>query len=190
MSISYNMNSILDKAKAAMKSDSVKARIKKIKDDAMLSGKGQPGGTGFPGMDKIADEFMDILQREINVLAGVKPSEGGLGATAISALLDLEKSTPYKDGENTYSIRVSFANELHRDSMYPKGYPDGVDDIAALLNDGYSADNRVYGVWHGIKHPSLRSRDGAGFIDNAVRIFNDGYGTKYKVIIKTDYLEE
>ena len=72
-------------------------------------------------------------------------------------------------GEIIATIPFEFGNK-HRDSLYPAGYS-GVDNIVALFNNGYSARNTVYGLWHGSKIKSLQSRDGLRFIQAAKQSF-------------------
>ena len=67
------------------------------------------------------------------------------------------------------TIPFEFGNK-HRDSLYPAGYS-GVDNIIALFNNGYSASNTVYGLWHGKRIKSLQSRDGLRFVQAAKRSF-------------------
>lgn len=131
-----------------------------------------------------AQEFISVMKNEIaSHGAGGNYSNGNLGPTAVSALSKLDCDAAVKKAKNLYTIDVNFTGNLHRDSLAPDEY-DGVDNIAALLNNGYSAGHTVYGIWMG-HYPyniaSIKNRDGTHFIDNAVRTFMTNYATKFGV---------
>ncbi len=70
---------------------------------------------------------------------------------------------------------------VHRDSLYPEKYPEGVDNIVRLFSVGYSTDQRVFGRWKGENIPSALRLGGSAFMQQAVAEFNDKYtsnGTK------------
>lgn len=139
-----------------------------------------------------ADKFIEVLKNEIKSHEGSNYAGGELGRTAISALMNLEHSQPVKVGENQYQIEVWFSGDLHRESLAPDEYPRGIDNIAALLNNGYPSDGAVkspvFGVWLGHypwNIPSLPMRDGTHFIDNAIRTYIANYAGEYGVISVT-----
>lgn len=187
---SINMSSILAKAKRHINTPEMQKKIEDAVDRAVLSGRyGVRGKTiTIYGLRSAADKFIEVLQNEIksheasdwsNELAN-----GGLGKTAIDSLTKLSHGAPIKIGKNRYKIGVWFTDNLHRESLAPDKY-DGVDNIAALLNSGYSAGHTVYGVWRGHgeeERYSLVSRSGAHFIENAIRNYMDGYASEYGVI--------
>lgn len=185
-----DMDSILKKAKKAMESTSAQNKIDTIVDDMLLKGSIKSNGrkASIYGASMAAGKFIEVLQNEIQSHAvsagGLSFSEGGLGATAIDALIKLDHGEPVKIGRNRYQIGIWFTEDLHRDSLVPGKY-DGVDNIAALLNSGYVAGHRVYGVWKGHgdeRRPSLVRRDGAHFIENAIRNYMGNYASEYGVI--------
>lgn len=169
-----NMESILAKAQAYTESPEFKKKVSAKTDDIMLHGGGTPTGTlgaaiSIAGASAAADKFIEVLQGEIS----------SLGAS-IDA--ELTHSSPYKVGDNRYQITVDFSGGVHRESLYPEGYPGGINNIVALLNKGYSAGKKVYGVWHGQQIASLQHRDGLGFISSAVSNFMGNYGNEYGVL--------
>lgn len=104
--------------------------------------------------------------------------------------------------DGTLEALITFGGDLHRDSLYTKGYS-GVDNIVALLNNGYvntggSARNYVYGPWFGHQPTGgalddARSTDGIAYIHSrkdfgglhfiqiAIDNFNKTYGSVYNV---------
>ena len=176
-----NMNSILKKAKACMETSSKKKEISK-KIDEYISGVGTPSTSiTLTGVHLAAGKFIEVLQNEIESHSGT----GKLGATAIAALTPMAHGNPYKIGENQYKIDIWFTEDLSRDSLAPD-YFEGIKNLAALLNNGYSAKNTIYGVWLGhngnMSIPSLKHRDGAHFIENAMRDYMGNYAAEYGVI--------
>lgn len=193
-----NMKSILDKAKACTASAKFQRQIEAKTDEIVLTG----GGKGLAGKaitiggaSMAAAKFIEVLQNEIRDLeASSGFAEGKLGHTAVSALEKLEHGSPRKIGKNKYQIEVWFSGNLHRDSLAPDEY-DGIDNIAALLNKGYTANQPVYGVWMGhsgnFNIASLPQRSGAQFIQNAVRNYMANYANEYGVLdIKIDDIYE
>lgn len=78
-----------------------------------------------------------------------------------------------------YTIHVGFAEgSLHRESLYPEGYPHGLDNIILLFAHGYNAKDAVHGSWqyHGktIREDtwSKTSREPNSFLDDAVAEFD------------------
>lgn len=193
-----NMKSILDKAKACTASAKFQKQIEAKTDEIVLTG----GGKGLAGKaitiggaSMAAAKFIEVLQNEIRELeASSGFSEGKLGHTAVAALEKLEHGSAHKIGKNKYQIEVWFSGNLHRDSLAPDEY-DGIDNIAALLNKGYTANQPVYGVWMGhsgsFNIASLPQRSGAQFIQNAVRNYMANYANEYGVLdIKIDDIYE
>ena len=179
-----DVNSIIKKAKTYMDSSEGKKRINKEITEAVRSG-GDGQHFTIAGMNKAAEKFIEVLKNEIQTHAGSNYAGGELGRTAISALMNLQHGQPTEVGENMYQIEVWFAGDLHRESLAVDEYPEGIDNIAALLNNGYTAGHTVYGVWLGHSPwsiPSLTMRDGTHFIDNAIRTYMANYASEYGVI--------
>jgi hypothetical protein len=176
-----NMNSILKKAKDCMKTPAKQNEVSQ-KIDEYISGVGKPSSSiTLSGVHLAAGKFIEVLQNEIESHSGT----GKLGATAIAALTPMEHGSPYKVGKNRYKIDIWFTENLSRDSLAPD-YFDGVENLAALLNNGYNAKNTIYGVWLGhngnMSIPSLQNREGVHFIENAIRDYKGNYAAEYGVI--------
>lgn len=190
-----NMKSILDKAKSYTASAKFQKRIEEKTDEVILTGGGGISWNGksitIGGASAAAGKFIEVLQNEIRSLeASSGFAEGRLGHTAVAALEKLEHGSPCKIGKNKYQIDVWFSDDLHRDSLAPDEY-DGIDNLAALLNKGYTAKQPVYGVWMGhsggFNIASLPQRSGAQFIQNAIRDYMANYASEYGVLdIKVD----
>lgn len=178
------MQSILKKAQVAMNTQAKKREVSQLVDRIMLGGftvsTSQTGSIHTP--EEAADKFISVLRQEILSHAGTNAADGDLGATAIEALSELDFTAPKNIGGNKYQIAIYFKNDLGRESLAPSSFPDGIQNIAALLNTGYSAGHVVRGVWHGEDALSLRQRSGTNFIDNAIRDFMGNYAIDYGVI--------
>ena len=186
-----DMNSILSKAKKATSSASFQKKIEDKVDTVLMKGTvaGNSGRNAtIYGTSMAAAKFIEVLQNEIKSHAASEGgggfSAGGLGSTAVDSLIKLEHGEPVKVGKNRYQIGVWFTEDLSRESLAPDKY-DGVENIAALLNTGYTAGHRVYGIWKGHgdeRRASLVERDGAHFIENAIRDYMANYASEYGVI--------
>lgn len=183
---SINMESILAKAKAYTSGTEFQKKIEEKTDSIVMTGAGSTIVTINGGAHMAAAKFIEVLQNEIESLgAGGSYENGNLGSTAVSALTKLEHGEPHKVGKNKYQIEVWFSGNLHRDSLAPDKY-DGVENIAALLNNGYAAGNTIYGIWSGHNNnqriASLAVRDGAHFIESTVRNYMANYASDYGVV--------
>lgn len=179
-----DLAAIEKKAKKAMKSKALQQRVDDTIEKIVTSSK---GGAIVSGQRRAAEKFIEVLQQEIiNCSAGGGRTieKGGLGVTAVSSLLGLAYGTPIKVSSTRYKIPIWFTEDLRRDSLDPSTYG-GVENIAALLNSGYSASHVVYGVWPGHGEDvraSLPNRDGAHFIEAAIHRYKTEYADKYGVI--------
>lgn len=196
-----NWSSILKKAKVCMKTPEKKKEVQKYIDGFIISGIGIKtigaggGGAGKNNVRAAAERFIEILKECISECAGSDFSNGDLGETAIQALSNISTGSVEEVGsKNLYSIPISFGGNRHRDSLAPLKY-DGVDDIVALLNNGYPRDGHtmktVFGIWHGTDTASLTDRQGAHFIESAIHRFMSTearlYGVKEIQVNISDY---
>jgi len=184
-------DAILKKAQKRMSHGDMQKRIDDITDAVFLGSAARikfaatNGGALPKPPEEAAATFIEVMKSEIESLGSTDGYEAGhLGATAVSALTKLNYGSPRKVAPGRYVIPVSFAEDLRRDSLAPDEY-DGIDNIAALLNSGYTAGHIVYGIW--LNHypwniPSLGRRDGAHFIESAIRNFMTNYASTYSVI--------
>ena len=112
-------------------------------------------------------QMKDILYRHVNALIRSVASE------------DILVSEPKLDAKGSVSVMLSFREgSLRRDSLYKKGYPDGLENIVLLFAHGYQAGNHAYGVWKygsftsGRPIRSRTDREPNGFLKDAVDEFN------------------
>lgn len=106
-----------------------------------------------------------------------------------------------------HEIRMYFADDYGRPSLYEEGGYDGVRNIIALFNNGYVASQYVYGAWDGHRptgeaavhsysietSPHVRSRIGRPtleFMQQAIVDFNAKYGAKYKIDVRLSPIYE
>lgn len=166
----------MQKARDALATDSVKKRLDKAKSDMT---KGRHKEDVNRAVEELAYSFIRVLRDEIQSCGGTDHAAGQLGPTAIDPLMSLEYGKVVPLGDGLYQIPISFAGKLERDSLDPAEY-DGIDNIAALLNNGYIANSSIYGVWMGHTYyniPSLPQRTGAYFVQNAIRNFVESYAS-------------
>ena len=169
-----DINSITKKAKDCINTPSVEKDIHNNKKIQYLISK---------NINNAAIRFIETLQQEIRThLSSSGFENGALGSTAVDVLTKLSYSKPIKINENIYEIEVWFTDSLKRQSLEPDRYS-GIENIAALLNNGYSASHSVYGLWnnHG-QYKSLQQREGTHFINNAIINYMLSYAKSYGVI--------
>ena len=199
---SINMQSILSKARKYTQSDSFQKKIEAKTDDIILRGGISKGKRiTISGINIAAAKFIEVLQNEIKSHAIAEGGGGlngrGLGVTAVSALTKLEHGAPVRVGKNQYQIEIWFGGSetydekyLQRESLAPDYFDEGIDNIAALLNKGYSASNTVYGIWAGSQHgyassfniQSLQEREGLHFIESAIHNYMANYSNEFGII--------
>lgn len=178
-----NWTSILGKAEVCMKTPKMKKGVQEKIDKYMLGGVSFTAANGkmVKSPAEAASTFINILQDEILSHQGARYAYGDIDPSSINSLLQLDCSKPYRVG-NQYCIDIYFSNDLHRKSLNPARY-NGIENIVALLNSGYSAGHRTYGYWEsaGEKIASLANRDGAHFIEQAIRNFTENYASEYGI---------
>lgn len=137
---------------------------------------------GTQDINKASNKLVEEIR-----LAMPSLNSGGSLADSFSAS-DFDVSEPrQKDGFVEVEITIS-ETARHRDSLYPKGYPNGA-DIILLFNDGYNAQRQTYGEWHGEMIHSLTKRSASHFLQKAVTSFNAKYSTVYgcRAIVNSEY---
>ena len=180
-----NWGSILSQAKTAMKSPQRKQEADRCAEKIRIKGGTTSGGDTVLPLSKAGEMFIDILKQKIEQHAGENYSDGQLGKTAIEAASNLSSSAPYKEGHD-YCIDINFEGNKHRDSLAPDTF-EGVRNIIALLNNGYTAYPQIRGVWKGHEsngdfYFSLTDRAGAHFVQEAIDEFRSLYGDKFGII--------
>lgn len=186
-----NLDSIMKKVEAYGRSVTGKLRMKECLNNYVSDGINKTAAG-----DKIVTEteMYQAADKLISVLRSTAQSYG-LPASVMRHFdnLDYTKIHTMSDGSST--ICLYFGGDLHRNSLYSDGY-DGIDNIVALLNNGYHAKDYVYGYWEGHKPTgesvldgrstdafirSRKDREGLNFIGQAIQDFNGNYGAEYNV---------
>lgn len=122
---------------------------------------------------KIASEATSLLVDCMNnAITG-----SGLDGGALAAVGDVSSTSPVEISDGKFESTVSISSNF-RPSLDPDRYG-GVNDMAALFNNGYSAGGRVFGMWHGEYVGSRISRPPLHFVQHGVDIFNAFYGGTY-----------
>lgn len=173
------MRSIQAKANKCLKSGEWKKRIEQRVDQEMLSRGGKK--IGRANMRDMAERFIEVMQDSLSNVEGNSFASGQLGSEIVAELKNLTYSEPIRLGKNRYSISIYFNGELSRESLQPAIY-EGISNIAALLNKGYDAGHAISGMWHGQPTESLPERQGAHFIEDAVRYFFQCYAQDYGIV--------
>ena len=156
-------------------------------------------GVSIYGMEKAdMQAAADDLIQEIYSDAAAS----GIPTSVLSSISMAHSGIPaYDAARGKWCVDIVFDN-LHRDSLYQKGYPGGLRNILAAFNNGVNARKKVYGIWKGhhatspyVKETpdgvfvaSKQTRIGAHFIQNGVNNFLAKY-SKYNIEVEigTDY---
>lgn len=126
----------------------------------------------------ILEDMADILWQHITIDTIESASREGLYNFPRKAIY-------YSIVQNNdkYDAYVGFDDDyLHRPSLNPKKYPQGIKNIIRLFTFGYHSKNHVYGVWHrshgdSVHVRSLLHREPNDFMEQAVLEFNREYIT-------------
>lgn len=189
-----NLGSIMKKVEAYGRSVNGKLRMKECIEKYAADGVNKTAAG-----DKVVTEteMWTAAAKLISVLKSTAQSHD-LPASVMRHFDMLDCSKIYQMPDGTSVIYIYFDGDLHRDSLYSEGY-DGIDNIVALLNNGYHARNYVYGWWEGHSPTgdnsyrsggfdsndawvrSRKDRNGLGFIQQAVQDFNGNYGADFNV---------
>lgn len=176
-----NMSSIIPKINAYTESSQGRRQINTVIQGIVFGIKSK---SMKHSPEEVAAKFVDTMLNSARSTQGAGARGGVLGLGALQAVEGFSAGTPVataKNGMSVIQIPFTFNGNLHRESLYPKGYS-GIDNIVALLNNGYAAKDTVYGQWKGNSIVSLQQRSGSGFIQNAVRQFLDRYASEYNII--------
>lgn len=138
----------------------------------------------------IINDLIDILWQHIKYDT-ITESGQGLYYFPRTSIYFVTEENP-KGGYDAY---ICFdANSVKRKSLYPKGYPKGIQDIIKLFTTGYTAKKHVYGTWnrtHGnnnVKIRSLLHRDPNDFLEEAVKEFNRDYMGRARARVLPEYM--
>lgn len=101
---------------------------------------------------------------------------------------DIEVGSPYKDSAGAWCIDIEFKpGVMRRESLIPKAYPEGVENIVLHFSHGWDADNYVYGSWHGDRVRSRKHKNPDPFLKEAVDEFNAKYGDVARAELTAEY---
>lgn len=165
--------------------------------NAINSGKKIDGIATKKEMIKSAQEMIRLLKEAAAAM--------NLPRSVMDHFSSLGYTQPYYVKGQGYCIDIYFGDDLGRRSLYESKYPEGVDNIIALYNNGYDASAHVYGWWDGhdvsptagpdvtyrsagvdgsVWVPSRKSLVGGKFIQDAVMQFMAKYGAQYGCILE------
>lgn len=179
-----NTNSIMQKVRAYINSSAGKNRSEKyiyecrVKDKKITEAGSRV--ITFRDMCIAADSLIEMIYDAA--------SKRAVPSSVLNHIGSLKYLGPYEVGNKStdkvyYKIEFYFEDDLSRPSLYKEKY-DGIDNIVALINNGYSARDYVYGIWSGHENLGrIRSRierDGSHFIQIAINDFNRLLGAFYK----------
>lgn len=199
--------SLDEKLKSWAKSPKGKAKIDAARKEALKEGKrfgsrkGVLGSAGFGAgtgsvaandLDFYKNEFLWLLRQTISKIPTYYTDaylgdiynfadEGNIHCTG-----HFNNTTGY------YEFHFNFDPEsIKRESLEPDKYPEGAYDIVALINHGYDASGYIYGYWDqaGKEVRGLRTREGAFFIQEAVKEFERLYGDVARISYNEKYDE-
>lgn len=193
---SVNISSIMGKVKSYSASKEGKRRMSNVIDEYISSGKDVTAG----GSKLISDKSMNEAAEKLRSILLSTAQSSGLPMSVLKHIEGLQCSNVVRHSDGTCEMFIYFGGDLHRDSLYADGY-DGVDNIVAVLNNGYHARDYVYGDWdtHSPTGESVfdgrsidssayirsrKDREGLHFIQQAVADFNGNYGADYNVTAK------
>ena len=164
--MSLSANSINQMLEKYIKSSAGKQAVKQYKKDVFNGKKGTGTSSGIQSrnsMIQMGEKMKDILWVQI---ANAIPSFSRDGIIL---------SEPEETATGDYKISVSFDEEaIHRESLYPIKYPEGVDNIVMLFTKGYDhVSGRTYGQWNGYTTWNKTSRESNDFLAQAVEVFNN-----------------
>lgn len=194
MKININLGSIMQKVSAYSSTTDGKARMQACIEDYRKRGVTQTGG----GSRIISEDDMRMAAYKLIDVMRMTAQSHDLPASVMEHFDSLEASSVIDLRDGTRVIYIYFRDDLNRESLYSDGYDDGVKNIVALLNNGYQANDYVYGYWDGHKPTgesrfdgrsidtdayirSRKDREGLQFIQQAIMDFNGNYGSEYNV---------
>lgn len=185
-----NIDSIMSKVNKYSKTKEGKQKIKECINNYRSQGRRTTAGGGQILTDAIIVQISEELIRIMKETANAKQ----LPESVRKHFDSLVCSQPVYFGKDNSKckVEVSFTDDLSRFSlMITKGEKagqrtgEGIKNIVSLFDTGYTANKAVYGTWDGHEDlgviKSKTSREGQGFIKEAVDTFNRQYGGLYNV---------
>lgn len=184
-----NLNSVMDKVKAYVKSDACNTKMTKYIRKCREEGKEvtEAGSAVITEHEMIraAEALIRILQETA--------SQKRLPESVMEHFHSLyyNEPVPYGKEGGQYKVDVQFGDDLSRMSLRitsgkRKGERTGepIENIVSLFDTGYDTSKRVYGAWDGHGDETIASlthRDPLNFMEEALTSFNRQYGERYQV---------
>lgn len=132
-------------------------------------------------LKKYAEKMKEILYNHVHsVIKSIEMDDIEIGDFKVN-----------KSGQLT--VKISFREgSLHRESLRPDLYPDGLDNIVLLFAHGYETKNPIYGVWNNSRsYPAIiegkRSRAANNYLNEAVAEFNAYGGKIAQAVLESEY---
>ena len=127
----------------------------------------------------VEKELMAKAQQAGDELAGL--INKAIGSTGHADTIGSAKVSSISINGTQAVVEINIDKNF-RPSLVPEKYG-GVDDMAALFNNGYNAGGIVYGMWHGKYVASLPERECALFVQEGIESFN---AAKYNATVEYD----
>ena len=133
--------------------------------------------------NKAGDDLIDCVIEAI-----ASSNIGSSGSLSDKGNFSYSISSSDESRESNMKIKYIFhipieISDTHRDSLYEKKYPEGVDNIYALLNNGYDEiSHDVWGTWHGVRVFGRKQRDATHFMKQGVEDFVSKFNGEYDII--------
>lgn len=124
-------------------------------------------------------ELMAKAQQAGDELAGL--INKAIGSTGHADTIGSAKVSSISINGTQAVVEISIDKNF-RPSLVPDVY-DGVDDMAALFNNGYNARKQVFGYWHGKWTGSVTERDCELFVQEGIESFD---AAKYNATVEYD----
>ena len=122
----------------------------------------------------VTSKFIQVLRDAVD--------NSNLSANARDAVNDFDSTNPEMASDDSFIVGVYFDGDMSRPSLNTERYPEGIDDIAALLDKGVDHKMHVVrGEWHGKEIYSRTVIKGENFIQDAIDDFNGNFAAEYDV---------
>lgn len=197
--MSINMSSIMSKVTAYSNTKECQERMDDYIDQCIAVGRTET----YSGETIITTQVMH--RAAIKLVQGIIDAAAScdLPPSVMRNISSLSCTAPYDTGNGEYRVDLFFTDDLSRESLYSDMY-DGVVNIIALFNNGYLAQDYVYGWWDGHKQTGdnniLRAnafddfayarsklyRPALQFMQAAINDFNDKLGNLYHAVAILD----
>ena len=160
---------------------------KKIDDKIMSYRKGldpkvKSTGRTYGGGVIMTEKQMVSAAKDLISMIRSAAAQEDLPASVMEHIESFDYTLPYITANGSFQIQIYMTDDPKRESLNPNKYG-GVDNIVAIFNNGYTANNRIRGEWHGKRTLSLDKRQGSFFMQKAVDSFNAKYGSQFDISV-------